>query len=575
MSLRALLQIANENERLRALRSAVAGSEGTVDAYVSASLRPYLLAALISGDDAETSGPTLIVAADDRSARDLAGDVKTFLAPRPVHLYPSRGTTFESHLDPPPHLAGLRIAAMNSLADPSSVVVASAIALAEKVPDPSQRPETLALHRGESVDLDDVTLLLADAGYERIDQVEERGQFAVRGGILDVYPATEEQAIRVELFGDEIESMRRFSVFTQRSLGETERVELAPAAELSAEHRDDVDPATFLAALDLIPAEALVVIAAAEEIPGALRDFWEDVTAVAEEADVRPFYADVGEPLQSRARLSLGADAGQEHSFRAQRAEFPSRTLAEAEGELEKLNRSGYRTVVAFEGRGEAERTRYNLSRLDVPFLGERAPEEPGVSFAEARLREGFLSPELQLAVIPQRRLVHRRRTAQPVSARARLAAAIELRVGDYVVHEDHGIARFAGFDTKTLAGGHSRLPGARVPRGRPRLRPDRSARADQPLRRSRRRRAAAQPAGREALAEHEVAGTAGRSGDGGRPDQPLRRAPGPQGPRLLTRRRAPARPSRPPSRIARPPIRWTRSRRSRPTWSPSGRWTG
>jgi transcription-repair coupling factor (superfamily II helicase) len=432
---------------------AVAESGGTVDAYVSASMRPYLLAALIGGDAEAAPGPTLIVAADDRSARDLTGDLKAFLAPRPVHLYPSRGTTFESHLDPPPHLAGLRIAAMNSLADPSSVVVASAIALAEKVPDPSQRPETLALHRGESVDLDDVTLLLADAGYERIDQVEERGQFAVRGGILDVYPATEEQAIRVELFGDEIDSMRRFSVFTQRSLGEAERVELAPAAELSAEHRDDVDPATFLAALDLIPAEALVVIAAAEEIPGALSDFWEDVTAAAEEADVRPFYADVAEPLQSRARLSLGADAGQEHIFRAQRAEFPSRTLGEAEGELEKLNRSGYRTVVAFEGRGEAERTRYNLSRIDVPFLGDRLSEEPGVSFAEARLREGFLSPELQLAVIPQRRLIHRRRTAQPVSARARLAAAIELRVGDYVVHEDHGIARFSGFDTKALAG--------------------------------------------------------------------------------------------------------------------------
>ncbi|HEY6639057.1 MAG TPA: transcription-repair coupling factor [Solirubrobacterales bacterium] len=454
MSLRPLLEIANENERLRALRSAVAESEGTVDAYVSASMRPYLLAALIGGDEDPTPGPALIVAADDRAARDLARDLKAFLAPRPVHIYPSRGTTFESHLDPPPHLAGLRIAAMNALADPSAVVVASAIALAEKVPDPTLRPETLALHRGESVDLEDVTLLLADAGYERIDQVEERGQFAVRGGILDVYPATEEQAIRVELFGDEIESMRRFSVFTQRSLGEAERVELAPAAEVSAEHRDEVDPAKFLAALDLIPAEALVVIAAAEEIPGALHDFWEDVTAAADDADVRPFYAAVDEPLRRRARLSLGADAGQEHSFRAQRAEFPSRTLAEAEGELEKLNRSGYRTVVAFEGRGEAERTRYNLSRLDVPFLSERAPEEPGVSFAEARLREGFLSPELRLAVIPQQRLVHRRRAAAaPVSARARLAAAIELRVGDYVVHEDHGVARFAGFDTKTLAG--------------------------------------------------------------------------------------------------------------------------
>jgi transcription-repair coupling factor (superfamily II helicase) len=453
MSLRPLLEIAAEDERLRALRSAVAGADGTIDAYVSAAMRPYLLAALIGGEEDAAAGPALIVAADDRAARDLARDLKAFLSPRPVHLYPSRGTTFESHLDPPPHLAGLRIAAMNALADPSAVVVASAIALAEKVPDPKLRPETLALHRGESVDLDDVTLLLADSGYERIDQVEERGQFAVRGGILDVYPATEEQAIRVELFGDEIDSMRRFSVFTQRSLGEAERVELAPAAELSAEHRDDVDPGRFLAALDLIPAEALVVVAAAEEIPGALHDFWEDVTATADEEEVRPFYADVDEPLRSRARLSLGADAGQEHLFRAQRAEFPSRTLGEAEGELEKLTRSGYRTVVAFESRGEAERTRYNLARLDVPFLGDTAPEEPSVSFAEARLREGFLSPELQLAVIPQRRLIHRRRTAQPVSARARLAAAIELRVGDFVVHEDHGIARFAGFDTKTLAG--------------------------------------------------------------------------------------------------------------------------
>ena len=93
--------------------------------------------------------------------------------------------------------------------------------------------------------------------------------------------------------------MRRFSVFTQRSLGEAERVELAPAAELSAEHRGQVDPEGFLAALDLIPAEALVVIAAAEEIPGALHDFWEDVTAAADEEQVRPFYADVDEPLQA------------------------------------------------------------------------------------------------------------------------------------------------------------------------------------------------------------------------------------------------------------------------------------
>jgi transcription-repair coupling factor (superfamily II helicase) len=467
MSLRPLLGIAEQSERLRALRGRLRSSgQETIDAYISGSMRPYLLAALIGGDADGPVAPVLVVAADDRSARDLAGDLRAFLAPRSVQVYPSRGTTFESHLDPPPHLAGLRIAAMNAMTEPGAVVVASAIALAEKVPDPKLRPETLALHRGESVDLDDVTLLLADAGYDRTDQVEERGQFAVRGGILDVYPATEEQAIRVDLFGDEIESMRRFSVFTQRSLGEADRVELAPAAELSAEHRGalmrgraaaegEAQPVyeDFLAPLDLVPDDALVVVAAAEEIPGALHDHWEDVTASMLEEDARRLYVDVSRALQDRARLSLGADTGQEHSFRAQRAEFPSRTLAEAEGELEKLARSGYRTVVAFEGRGEAERARFNLNRIDVQFLGESAPKEPGVSFAEARIREGFLAPELQLAVIPQRRLVHRRRATAPVSARARLAAAIELRVGDYVVHEDHGVARFSGFDTKTLAG--------------------------------------------------------------------------------------------------------------------------
>src|SRR5262249_32655570 len=140
-----------------------------------------------------------------------------------------------------------------------------------------------------------------------------------------------------------------------------------------------------------------------------------------------------------------------------QRAEFPSRTLAEAEGELEKLTRSGYRTVVAFEGRGEAERARYNLTRLDVPFLADEAPEEPGASVAGARLRAGFLAAERRLAALPQRRLLHRRRAAAAAAASKgqgrRLAAAIELRVGDFVVHEDHGIARFSGFDTKTLAG--------------------------------------------------------------------------------------------------------------------------
>jgi len=205
---RPLLEIAHESERFQALTAAL-GSEA-VEAYASAPVRPYLLAAMLELPGGPAGGPALIVTPDDRSARDLAADLAAFVGGRPVRFYPSRGTGYLSNVAPPPHLAGLRVAALDALTggEKRPVVVASAVALAEAVPDPALRPDGLVLHRGEQVDLDDVALLLADAGYERVDQVEERGQFAIRGGILDVYPATEERAVRVELFGDEIESMR-------------------------------------------------------------------------------------------------------------------------------------------------------------------------------------------------------------------------------------------------------------------------------------------------------------------------------------------------------------------------------
>ena len=100
------------------------------------------------------------------------------------------------------------------------VVVVSAVALSEKVPDPELRPHGFTLEVGELLDLDETVAKLVAAGYERVDQVEDRGQFAVRGGLLDIYPATEERAVRVDLFDIEIESLRWFSTFTQRSLGE-------------------------------------------------------------------------------------------------------------------------------------------------------------------------------------------------------------------------------------------------------------------------------------------------------------------------------------------------------------------
>jgi transcription-repair coupling factor (superfamily II helicase) len=482
MSLRPLIEIAAENERVHALtgrvRDAAAAGEA-LDIPASSMLRPLLLAAMLEDERGLAGRPALLVSPDDRSARDLAADLRAYLAPRRVRLYPSRGTGFASHVTPPPHLVGLRIDALDALGrEQDAVVVASATALAEAVPDASLRPAGFVIERGGEVDLTAVARDLDGAGYERVEQVEERGQFAVRGGILDVYGATEERAVRIELFGDEVESMRWFSTFTQRSLGDAERVELAPAAELDAEHREIAALAAMEAEeegreapslaealplehfgppLDLVPDEAAVILAAAEEIEPALRDHWDDATTAMHADDARHLYVDVAEPLATRASLAFRtASDDDESAFRAARAESPARSIKEAEAELEKQVRSDYRTVVAFDDRGEAERARYGLDRLDATLLeGGRLSPKPALTFAEARLREGFISPELRLAVYPFRRLVHRRRQAEaraPGAARGRLAFS-ELRVGDYVVHEDHGVARFAGFETREVGG--------------------------------------------------------------------------------------------------------------------------
>ncbi|HVW46540.1 MAG TPA: transcription-repair coupling factor [Solirubrobacterales bacterium] len=486
MSLRPLLDLAAENERVHALASRVLaaadGGEG-VTLRASTTLRPLLLAALLEDDRGLAGRPALLVAADDRAARDLAADLRAFLAPRRVRLYPSRGTGYASSVTPPPHLVGLRIDALDALSrEADAVVVASAVALAEAVPDASLRPAGFEIAKGDEVDLGAVAEDLVAAGYERTEQVEERGQFAVRGGILDVYPATEDRAVRIELFGDEVDSMRWFSTFTQRSLGEAEVVELAPAAELDADHRELAALAAleaaegeggatdlaellpldrFRAPLDLVPGNAAIVLAAVEEVEPALRDVWEDALTAMKDEDARRLYVDVAAPLNARAALSLtaaGEDDDEAEAFRAARAESPARSIKEAESELEKLVRSGYRTVVAFDSMGEAERARYGLDRIEVRILeGGRLNPEPALSFAEARLREGFVAPELKLAVYPFRRLVHRRRRAEETPAtgaggRGRLAFS-ELRVGDYVVHEDHGVARFAGFETREIGG--------------------------------------------------------------------------------------------------------------------------
>ena len=346
-----------------------------------------------------------MVVGDDRAARELAGDLRAWLAPRRVRYYPSRGVAYESHLAPPAHLVGLRVGGARRAArrraaaeaEPPVVVVSRRGALGE-----GPRPGSCGRARsrcasGELLDLDECAGELVAAGYERVDQVEERGQFALRGGLLDVFPATEERAVRVDLFDIEIESLRWFSTFTQRSLGDVEEVEIAPAAELAARapraRRDrgrhgrlrSGGTARATSGARTSPSccrwsasarcstcsarDTELLVAAEEELAPALSDHWSDVCAAFDDEDAHHLYVSPAErPARrsaQRARIWLSAlSSGQEIELRAQSADTAARSLAEAEPQLEKLVRSGYRTVVAFPRRGEGERAAYNLGRL-------------------------------------------------------------------------------------------------------------------------------------------------------------------------------------------------------------------
>ena len=260
------------------------------------------------------------------------------------------------------------------------------------------------------------------------------------------------------------------------------RVEVAPAAELAQEHRELAEIAAledeadrpdiaellpiedFHPFLELVPADASIVISGEEDVTPALADHWQDVCAAFHDEDAHRLYVDpdtIGRELEERARIRLSSiDQDQRFSFRAQAADVQARGIKQAEPELEKLARSGYRTVVAFARRGEGERFAYNLGRLDVAWLagqpgGDGAPVAPGrINLAEARLQAGFIAPQFHLAVIPEHRLLRRARPGpqRPERRRGILRSFADLRSGDIVVHEDHGVARFAGFDTRTVA---------------------------------------------------------------------------------------------------------------------------
>src|SRR5581483_483433 len=187
---------------------------------------PVVLAALWE----RLERPLVCLVPEDVDARDVAEAAAWFLGEEAVGTLPSRGVRWGSGLEPPPHLVGERARALAVLAR-GGLVVASAQAVSEGLPPAEARPEPIELAPGRELGVEGLSEALALAGYDRVERVDDRGQFAVRGGLVDVFPTTGREPLRIEFFGDEIESIRAFSPFTQRALHPVESAAVYAAVE--------------------------------------------------------------------------------------------------------------------------------------------------------------------------------------------------------------------------------------------------------------------------------------------------------------------------------------------------------
>ena len=209
----------------RARATGTAGATAALDIAAPDALQPLLIAALAAPSAGDR--PVLAVTATDREAEVLRGGLQSLLPEDSVADFPGWETLPHERLSPSSDTVGRRLAALRRLAHPSAddpatgpvrVLVAPIRAVLQPLVRGLGDLEPVRIEVGQDVAMEDVVRRLAAAAYTRTDLVEGRGQFAVRGGILDVFPPTEEHPLRLEFWGDTVEEVRWFRVADQRSL---------------------------------------------------------------------------------------------------------------------------------------------------------------------------------------------------------------------------------------------------------------------------------------------------------------------------------------------------------------------
>ena len=493
------------DERVRAL------VDSDAPITVPDAARPYLLAAVAR----HLNRPVLAITARAEEAESIARDVHAFLGHDGADVFPGWEVLPGEPVSPSVETMGRRLQVLHKLRQRRAfVVVTSAQGATQLVAPIREDLVPVVLAPGAEVVLEEVTQRLVEMGYERNYIVERRGEFAVRGGILDIFSPAAERPIRAEFWGDEITSLRQFALASQRSLDEIDGFEVGAARELVVDEatkararelmvgQSPADHQTFsqlaegvieqgaerlLPRLrgDLKPLGALFPQGSPAVIlePKRVRDRADEVIEQVEEWSRTQriedrHYAPLDETLELVESVVLMTafreTGGVPHPGEPTEDVSGSRSLeidtwTQAAGRpdlvierLKALIKDGYRAVVAASLPDTAARLNENFKQAGLEFgatdIAPAADSKPGGSVVVAELNRGFVLPWARLALVAESDLTGRRSGAarRRIQAKRRqISGPLDLAEGDLAVHEVHGIGRYVGMVDRDLLGVH------------------------------------------------------------------------------------------------------------------------
>jgi len=496
---------------------------------LSGSQRSYLFAGLV---EEAAPLPVLVVTPGEREAGALADELVDLLPGVAVKQFPVWQLLPYQVLAHSKEVVAQRLQVLESLASGERmVVIAPAEAILRRLIPPGDFSSVaLRLAVGNSVELEDLLHQLLDLGYERVDLVEGRGQFGLRGGILDVFPMTAHRPVRLEFFDNEIDSIRRFNASNQRSEEKMNDLTVYPARELivkghhwegarraleneykaqarklgrsgeagairqleekfgealeglgahfnGIEHFLPYFYREFTTLMDYLPVDAPVLVddpvRVKEVVDSIQRERAEVYTDLLGKGKLLPSqflgYADWGhmqEALASRRGIYCSLLPRQPQFVRPQNiVSFPGKAMHSFMGNLEMLSeeihqwrKSGYAIVLFVSSHQRAQQLLSALKdyKLDAFYAGslEGHVRSGNVVIAVGSLSGGFELPNCRLVVITESDIYGQRKKPRKERKQSeRLAPFVDLKVGDHVVHVNHGIGRYLGVVPLTIGG--------------------------------------------------------------------------------------------------------------------------